>query len=225
MTADQKQPVTPPKPAAHPASIPFDKLPIPVRTDRLLLRRPTTADIPHIARIANDTRITSTTASLPYPYTTEDARKFIDEIAPEAWTLGRACILAITEHGNTQNNNQTNTDGHTQPIGTVGLVTDWANLRAELGFWVGVDYWGRGYATEASRAMIRLAFEHLSLERVFATHHGGNDASGKVQIKAGMRYEGVMRKHLRKDGRQLDSVIHGLTRDDFISTNNTPENR
>ena len=63
-------------------------------------------------------------------------------------------------------------------VGAVGLRLKREHDRAELGYWIGVPYWGRGYATEAAAAVVGYAFETLGLHRVFASHYTKNAASG-----------------------------------------------
>jgi RimJ/RimL family protein N-acetyltransferase len=104
-----------------------------------------------------------------------------------------------------------------QLAGAIGLVIDRANDRAELGYWIGVPFWGRGYATEAGRAIVRFAFEEQALHRVFAQVFTRNPASARVLQKIGMRYEGILRQHLKKWDEYVDVECYGLLRDDFDS--------
>ena len=77
-----------------------------------------------------------------------------------------------------------------------------------------MPYWGRGYATEAARAVVAYAFDELGLNRVFAFHFTNNPASGRVLQKIGMRHEGTRRAHTRKDGAFLDSESYAILRGD-----------
>jgi RimJ/RimL family protein N-acetyltransferase len=92
----------------------------------------------------------------------------------------------------------------------VGLHIEAAHARAELGFWIGVPYWGRGYATEAARAVVKYAFETRKLHRIYASHFRDNLASKRVLLKLGMRYEGRARHHIQKWGRFIDLENYGL---------------
>ena len=97
-------------------------------------------------------------------------------------------------------------------IGAIGIDVEPEHARAELGYWIGVPYWGRGYATEAAAALVTRAFEVLGLQRVFAYHFTTNPASGRVLQKIGMRHEGTRRKHTRKWDEYPDSECYAILR-------------
>lgn len=84
------------------------------------------------------------------------------------------------------------------PIGCVGLLFHpdtnhwWGEGAAELGYWVGEEYWGNGYATEASEELIRRAFNDLGVERIYASYKLGNISSKRVLEKLGFRYYGEL---------------------------------
>jgi len=85
--------------------------------------------------------------------------------------------------------------------------------RCELDYWLGRDYWGQGYMTEALRAFISFAFDALGLERVQAVHSVQNPASGRVMEKAGMEFEGVLRSYVAVRGQPPgDYRIYAATR-------------
>jgi ribosomal-protein-alanine N-acetyltransferase len=100
-------------------------------------------------------------------------------------------------------------------VGAVGLILAPAHDRAELGYWIGAPYWGRGYATEASRAVVRWGFEGLGLRRIHASHFPRNPASGRVLEKLGMRHEGTLRQHVKKWDEYLDLESYGLLADEM----------
>ena len=83
---------------------------------------------------------------------------------------------------------------------------------AELGYWLGVPFWGHGYATEAAREILRYGFEMLALHRIFASHFKHNPASGRILTKIGMKHEGCQREHLRKWDQFVDSELYGILR-------------
>jgi RimJ/RimL family protein N-acetyltransferase len=99
-------------------------------------------------------------------------------------------------------------------IGAVGLVVSTKDQHGELGYWLGARHRDNGYATEAARALVRLAFRRWKLRRVFAQVLGGNTASVRVLEKIGFLREGVRRKHIRKGGRWYDAHQFGLLRED-----------
>ncbi len=95
-------------------------------------------------------------------------------------------------------------------IGGIGLSITARHKRGSLGYWLGVDHWGRGYATEAARVVLRYGFEVLNLHRIEAGHYPRNPASGRVLEKIGMRREGVLRAHLLKGDTFEDDVIYAI---------------
>ena len=96
--------------------------------------------------------------------------------------------------------------------GGIGLLpgTDVNRVQAEIGYWLGEEYWGRGIATEAVRGLTRHGFDTLELNRLFATPFAGNAASCRVLEKAGYRYEGRMIGCAIKEGRILDQFLYAV---------------
>ncbi len=82
------------------------------------------------------------------------------------------------------------------PVGTVGFnKMDLKNGHAEIGYFMGKEYWGKGFATEAVRLMTQYAFSHINLRKVYATVNDGNAASSRVLEKNGYSLVGRMKKH------------------------------
>lgn len=113
-----------------------------VATERLTLRRPTLADVRTIAHLANDRRVAENTRRLPHPYSQDDAVEFVRATA----ALGSETVFLI-EHD-------------TGPVGMVGIDRSTPD-NAELGYWLGVEHWGQGFATEAARGAIDFFFEEF----------------------------------------------------------------
>jgi RimJ/RimL family protein N-acetyltransferase len=95
-------------------------------------------------------------------------------------------------------------------VGAVGLTITKRFSRAELGYWVGKPFWGKGFATEASRAVLKYGFEGLQLNKIYATHMTRNPASGKVMQKIGMDQEGLLKQHALKWDQYLDLAAYGI---------------
>ena len=173
-----------------------------LRTDRLVLRQFTLADAPTVQRLAGDREIADTTLSMPHPYVLEDA---IDWISGHQQTFdgGKGLTLAITL-----------ADGG-ELIGEIRLVNVSERFkRAELGYWIGKEYWNRDYCTEAAREMVRFGFEQQGLNRIVAQHLSRNLASGRVMQKIGMRHEGTLRQHVLKWDKFEDVEFYGILRSD-----------
>lgn len=173
-----------------------------IESDRLILRPMREADAPVMAELANDIRVIDGTLSMPFPYTLDDAHAFI-AYAREHRATGQSLPCAIERRA----------DG--QFLGGIGLVLQPAHRRAELGYWLGVPFWGHGYATEAARALIDFGFGALGLNRIYAVHYHTNPASGRVMQRLGMTYEGTKRQHIIRFGVPRDDVCYGILRSDW----------
>ncbi|MBE6688334.1 MAG: GNAT family N-acetyltransferase [Ruminococcaceae bacterium] len=102
-------------------------------------------------------------------------------------------------------------------IGTAGFVTfDTENNAAEIGYVISHKYHNLGYATEAVKRIINFGFEELALNRIFARHIAGNDASGRVMQKCGMTFEGIQRSSMYIKERYRDIALYAITREDYF---------
>ena len=178
---------------------PFPQL----ETDRLLLRELLIGDAPAVQRLAADERIARTTF-VPHPYEDGMAEEWIRSQARD-YRDGKLVNFAVVN------------TAEGELVGSIGLVLQTVHRRAELGYWIGVPYWGRGYCTEAARAVVGWGFRELDLHRITAPHFGSNPASGRVLEKIGMRKEGHLREHYLRDGRFEDSVVWGILRSELDS--------
>lgn len=99
-------------------------------------------------------------------------------------------------------------------IGGIGVhIQDDVHRRsAEIGYWLGETFWGRGIATRAVDAMTDYAFATYPIVRIYAHVFEGNPASARVLEKAGYECEGRLRKSVYKDGRLLDQLVYGIVR-------------
>jgi RimJ/RimL family protein N-acetyltransferase len=141
-----------------------------LETERLTLRHPTLADVKAIARLANDRRIAENTRRLPHPFTLRDA-----EHAIAAGTAAASPFLIA--FGGTA-------------IGLAGLEHNGA-AALDLHFWLGVDFWGHGFATEAAHAVIDYTFETYEAKHLTAGARVVNPSSRRVLEKCGFQWSGV----------------------------------
>jgi [ribosomal protein S5]-alanine N-acetyltransferase len=173
-----------------------------LRTSRLTLRAFEDGDAPELQRLAGAREIADTTLAIPHPYELDHARAWIGQQQREA-TRGRAINFAIDLRSTGA------------LIGSVGLRDiDPEHLQAELGFWIGREWWGNGYAREAAAAVIAFGFEKLGLNRICAHHMNRNPAAGRTLEAAGMKREGYLRQRVRKWGTYEDVVLYAVLRDD-----------
>jgi RimJ/RimL family protein N-acetyltransferase len=172
-------------------------------TERLVLRPFGRRDAPLVQRYAGERAIAATTLNIPHPYLDGMAESWIATHSA-AWSERRLATFAIATG--------------TEPlVGAVALEIVEAHRRAELGYWIAIPFWGRGYATEAARAAVRFAFGELDLERVCAFYLAGNPASGRVLAKVGFRPEGRLRRHVVKWNRVEDLEVVGLLRSEWAA--------
>jgi RimJ/RimL family protein N-acetyltransferase len=173
-----------------------------LRTARLLLGAFDLEDAAELQRLAGAREIADTTVAIPHPYDLDHARAWIGQQRREA-VRGRATNFAIRLLS------------ERRLIGSAGLRDiDPEHLQAELGFWIGRDWWGHGYAREAAAAVIRFGFDFLGLNRICAHHMARNPAAGRVLLASGMQREGLLRQRVRKWGVYEDVVLYAIVRDD-----------
>jgi RimJ/RimL family protein N-acetyltransferase len=167
-----------------------------VRTERLVLRphRPSDEDAIHAA--CQDPGIQRWIAVIPSPYTREDARAFVRDIAPADRAAGRGLPVVIEADG--------------VLVGTGGLHVRTGRLGPEIGYWVAPAERGKGYAAETTRGLAGWAFAH-GAPRVHLWVDVDNAASQAAARRAGCVQEGIVRAALDdRDGSRRDAVLFGL---------------
>lgn len=168
-----------------------------LNTDRLILRQPEPGDDADIQRLAGKKEIAENTY-MPHPYEDGMAEEFI-KLCRVEWNRRNQAVFAIT----------LKSDGSL--IGTIGLKDiSREHRRAEMGYWIAIHQWGKGFATEAARAVLEFAFGTLKLNRVYSGHFHTNPASGRVLQKIGMQKEGMQRRHVYSFGKYKDHVLYGI---------------
>jgi ribosomal-protein-alanine N-acetyltransferase len=152
--------------------------------------------------MAGAREIADTTVSIPHPYDLDHALAWIGHQRRES-VRGRATNFAIRLLPDSP------------LIGCAGLRDiDREHLQAELGFWIGREWWGNGYAREAGAEVLRFGFEDLGLNRICAHHMARNPAAGRVLLHIGMQREGLLRERVRKWGVYEDVVLYAMLRAD-----------
>jgi RimJ/RimL family protein N-acetyltransferase len=174
-----------------------------LETERLVLRPFSPDDAPDLARLAGRREIADTTISIPHPYSEEQARQWITSNA-DPHTLARFVLLGVESKS------------EATLVGSIGLRdVEVEHAQAEMGFWIAVECWGKGYATEAARAVLAFGFEQLALNRIYAHHMVRNPASGAVLARIGMKQEGLLRQRVRKWGRFEDVVLMAILHEEW----------
>ena len=147
---------------------------IPVlETERLILRAPRLGDAKVLAALANDKRIAENTRRIPHPYKRADADDFITAVNIPGGEV--AFLITLREGG--------------AVVGGCGVALQ--DGAPDLGYWLGVKYWSKGYATEAARAVVDFAFTELGHDTLSAGARVTNPASRRILEKCGFQWTGV----------------------------------
>ncbi|CAM3346519.1 GNAT family N-acetyltransferase [Elizabethkingia occulta] len=171
------------------------QIPLKIETERLILSPLEESDIPLITEYLQEKIISDNTSNIPHPYTESDAQIWI-KMSDDALVAKTGYTFAIREK-----------DG--KIIGAIGLH-DRADDKAELGYWIAVPFWNKGYATEAASAILNFGIKELKFHKIYATHFLHNPASGKIMEKIGMQKEAVLKQHVKKGNEYLDLQMYSL---------------
>lgn len=146
------------------------------RTERLLLRPGWAEDATALVGAIADEAVVRNLSRVPWPYGPAEAEAFLGLPQDER----RPRLLIFTR------------DSEPELVGGIGIMDldDGPAEQAELGYWIARAHWGRGYATEAARAVLDMAFHGLRLGRIEAGHFADNAGSGRVLAKLGFTAQG-----------------------------------
>lgn len=174
-----------------------------IETERLILRAWKITDIDDIVEGLNNINVSKWLSGAPYPYTKEDAKKFIEKSLGN--NLYNFAIVLKTENkviGGTQISN-----------------ISYSNLTAGGGIWLNEKYQNKGYGSEAFGARIKYAFDVLGLRRLENGYYKDNVKSRNMQMKFGYKDEGVRRKRFisQATGNIEDEYITGLLKEEWIN--------
>jgi RimJ/RimL family protein N-acetyltransferase len=174
----------------------------PLTDGTVVLRLPRDADAPAIAAACCDPEI-ARWIPVPTPYRLEDARTFV-AFAAEAWSTGREPTFVIADSASRT------------LVGTIAIHRRPDEPgKAAVGYWLAPEARGRGAATRAVRLVVRWAFTvEPNLIRMELLTLVGNEASGRVALRAGFAREGVLRRYLPFRGELVDAVMFAQLRDD-----------
>ena len=161
------------------------------------LRPWTLEDLNSLVRNANNFNVARfMTDGFPHPYTNENGKSFL-EFAAKDTPINNFAI-----------------DIQGEAAGGIGirLQSDIHKKNAEIGYWLGESFWGKGIITEAIKEIIEFGFENYDINRIFAKPFGTNPASQRVLEKSGFKLEGKFEKTLLKNGEYLDELIYAIRR-------------
>lgn len=167
-------------------------------TERLVLRPFLLSDAKDVQRLAGDDRVAEPTLAIPHPYPDGAAEQWITTHT-QAFESRTSITYAIALAGG----------------GLVGAISleriSTKHSRAELGYWIGLPYWGQGICSEAARALIQYASMELGVTRFDGCCLARNIGSARVMEKLGFLREGRLIKHVNHRGKYEDMLVNGLT--------------
>ena len=166
-------------------------------TERLILRPFEASDAVRVTELCNNYNIYKSTLTLPYPYSIDDALAWI-ATHEDNFKRGTFYELAVTDKSTGE------------LYGAIGLSYNARSQNGEIAYWIGEEYWGKGYATEAVKGVIDFAFSQKGYHKVYGRFFTSNPASGKVMEKVGMVREGVLKEHVFKEGEFVDLAFYGI---------------
>jgi [ribosomal protein S5]-alanine N-acetyltransferase len=173
-----------------------------LETERLLLRRLEMSDAPRLYELFGNYEVLRMITGVPYPYSEDHARDFIGRTQQNMDAETNFAFAMVSKSEQTL-------------IGCVELGVTHQFRRGDLGYWVGVPYWGQGYMTEAVRRIMRFGFEDFNLNRIYSCHFAHNPASGRVMQKLGMTYEATFRQYVVKFDEYVDMVYYGILKSEW----------
>ncbi|WP_307786813.1 GNAT family N-acetyltransferase [Pseudogracilibacillus auburnensis] len=168
-----------------------------IATKRLVMRLFQSSDAEDVTKLCNNYNIYKNTMHLPYPYSLQDALSWI-ECHQENFMANKSYEFAITDKESGE------------LFGAIALSNNQKFNNGEIAYWIGEEFWGNGYATEAAKAIIEFAFEEKGYHKVFARFFHSNQASGRILQKLGMKKEGVLVDHVKKENRYEDLIYYGI---------------
>lgn len=156
------------------------------------------SDAESLVRHANNRKVwRNLRDTFPHPYTAHDAERWIRSTSGSIPETNFA--IGVGD----------------EAVGGIGIALreDVFRRSAEIGYWLGEPYWGRGIATEALKAITDYAFATFDLSRLYAGVFEWNPASMRVLEKAGYVFEARLRRSVLKDGQLIDELLYAIVRE------------
>ncbi len=179
------------------------KIKLEIEGERIVLRKLRVSDVLDIYKNLQDKDMVKWTLNIPWPYKKQDAVKWIRKTHYGIKKRKEYSLGIILKNEN-------------KLIGAISLMhIDCKNKNAELGYWLGKKYWGKGYMTEAVKLMLKFAFEKLKLHRIYANLFEKNVASRRVLEKASFKLEGIMREHKYRYNKWHNELKFGILKKEY----------
>jgi len=165
-----------------------------IKNKRFILRRLKMSDAESIVKYANDKLVAKNLARLPHPYTIGDARAWLKKKQNQYKQKNPTEFVFAIEIEN-------------EAVGSIGFNNITVGHKAEMGYWIGRKYWGKGLMTEVVKNASRYAFKVFKLRRLQTYTYPSNKASKRVLEKNNFKFEGVLKKGIRKEDMFFDAHI------------------
>ncbi len=172
-----------------------------ILSEKYKLRPWKASDASALTHHANNNKIAMNLGDgFPFPYTSDDAKKWINH----AMNSDKTVLLAIDHLGSA--------------VGGIGLspFKDVHRISAEIGYWVSEEYWNKGIATIAVKAMVKYAFDELDLQRIQAGIFDANLPSMNVLKKCGFHLEAIHKKAVFKEDKIMDEHLYVILKEEYL---------
>ena len=167
-----------------------------IKGQGFILRPFKRTDYKILAKKINHRDVYRYTRNIPYPYKESDAKKFLNSILSEYKKKNiNSYHLAIIINN--------------EIAGSVSFIKIEPGHKAEIGYWLAKDHWGKGIMLVAVKKIVAIGFKDFKLNKIFAHVLVANKRSYKVLIKNGFKKEGLLIQHVKKDGKLKDEYILG----------------
>jgi [ribosomal protein S5]-alanine N-acetyltransferase len=170
-----------------------------IQTKKFTLRPFRMSDAESIRKHANDKAVSRNLSSLPHPYTKRDANFWLGkQVKLQRQKNPENIVFAI--------------EINEEVVGSIGLHKIKRGHKAELGYWLGREFWGGGIMTDAIKDVVKFGFGNLKLRRIHAGVFLFNKGSARVLEKNGFKLEGISKKEIKKDEKFIDAYIFAKVR-------------
>lgn len=166
-----------------------------IKTKKFILRPYRMSDAKVIAPLLNNWNVVKNLDTVPFPYELEHARGFIKKTNGEMKQKEPENFVYVIE-----------IDG--KAAGAIGVHHIKHSHKAEMGYWLAEEYWGKGIMTEAVKKFMAHIFTKFKLRRICAKAFVGNKGSARVMEKVGMKFEGIEKKGAFKKGKYIDLHVY-----------------
>lgn len=172
-----------------------------IQTKRFILRPYRKGDEKSLVENINDKNVSKFMLNIPYPYKPKDAKKWINNWLKRKKQNKKDFGFVL----NINSSFALDIDGNV--VGGIGL-NNIEKHKAEIGYWLGKEYWDKGIMTEVVKLVTNFGFKRLKLRRIYAYIFIRNKASIRILKKNGYKCEGLLKKHHLKKGKFIDVLLY-----------------